>query len=239
MRLVNAKRSLVTLCCFVVLVVSVNGQSATDGMLSGYVDAESISGNNLASVLSHLAKQSKVPIRLLPMAFSDVGSGEFAVRVEKVEKAKVVLSGSLKSKTLRGVLDEIVTTYDEFSWRMDGLIIEILPKKGTDSLAEKFLDTNVPQLFIDMRLDKLNVGSYICETDAAQQKLTILGLTDMHLYSSVKGLEYDLRGSAGSYLFQNKSVREICDEIVRKSGLKFWTVLRWGNRGQFLTIIVS
>lgn len=218
-----------------VTVSSIWAQSNERALLLTYIDGKAISGKTLNSVVADLAKLNNIPISLEPETFTKslgIGNNELQLK----NKEKVI---QIKNGTLEDVLNQIMSFHPSYEWKFEDGVVQILPKNNKDTVVFELLNTEISEIIIEKRVGVMSAGDFITNTNEVKNKLKSLGITDIHFYNSVEGLKFDKDSSQLFFVIKNKSVKDILNQIVKDSNSKFWTIVRWGNKGEFLTIIVS
>jgi len=232
------KIKLRTFCVlFIILLTACNmfAQSNERTLLSTYIDGKAISGKTLSSLVSSLAKSNKIPIGLEPENFrKSSGTENSEIRPSKTEETIQIKDG-----TLENVLNQITAYYSDYDWRTENGVVIISPKKNADIVINDLLNTEIGEIIIEKRVGIMNAGEFIAGSSEIKNKLDSLGITEIHFYDSVESLKFDPDSPQLFFVIKNNSVKSILNQLVRESNSKFWTIVRWGNKGEFLTIVVS
>ncbi len=228
-----AGQTLVLLLVFFFVLES-SPQTKGQSPLDRRVDCGSILGKDgldLVSALSGLASATHVPIGFEPTNFiqkNPTGS--------ETDHSKVVECGGLT--TVEDLLNTIIKMYPEYQWDMHNGLVSFYPRNERDPVIDRLLKTEVDDLVVEKRVGAMSVGEQIAESVKVRNELDSLGVTPIHIYNSLHQVRLDSK-SPKLVFIKGEKVRDILDSIIRQDGPSFWTILRWGDEGEFLTILVS
>jgi hypothetical protein len=97
----------------------------------------------------------------------------------------------------------------------------------------------ISEITIEKRVGIMSVGDFITNTYEVKRKLDSLGITPVQFYNSVESLKIDSNSPQSLFIIKDKSVKDILNQLIGESNLKYWTIIRWGNDGEFISIVVS
>lgn len=205
-------------------------QSDQGLILNKYGEVKTLSSRDLLSTLSFVAHAYDVRISLETPLSNNTESKSVAAN----NQAYLFEDGTLES-----VLNQIVRAYPGFTWSLDEGSIRVVPLKERDKYVTELLDTKIERIVIKKRISALGIGGDITNTPEVQAKLKASGVIGIHVFGSVESMGVDTRSPSEILILNNSAVREILDTAVSGTNARFWTVKRWGNTGEFLTIIVE
>ena len=225
---------LIFLATILFLFTTTQAQQDERNSLLRYVEAKYISMDDLSSTLSDLARFSNVPIGFEPEEFSENKTFKLTNH-EMTEEIGL----KLRNGNLENILMQITDFYPNLRWTYENGVVNVSPINKKDSVISEILKVEVNTLLIEKRIGVMSAGEYIAESSEVKSKLKFLGVKDIHFYNSIESTKLDGKSLKQFFVIENKSVKDILNLLIRESNSKFWTMIRWGNKGEFLTIVVS
>ena len=198
-------------------------QETSDRLLSTHISGGTYKDDSNGSLLSDFARENNVPIAVEPLVFDPI-RGPVPHRVVE-----------LKNMSLREAVDRLLVAFPEYRWTLDDGVIIFSPSEGSDPVVSKILDTRINEVRVEKRKGSMSVGDYLFSLDALKKMLQTSGVKDVHFYNSVENMDFDGQ-SPPIFVFRGRTVREILNQLVKETTSKYWTITRWGARGEFVTI---
>jgi hypothetical protein len=179
-----------------------------------------LADDTLLGALSKLAIDHRVPI----------GFEQAMDSRENINRHIYVQSGTLKT-----VLDSLVAQEPRYKWELRDGAINVTPIIGRDEFLARFLDTKLAQFEPPTQTtDKFKLRDAVLASPEVRKLLEANGVT-------VKPYDYPYRRSIYSddnvnLTMTNINVREILNNIAKRTEHKFWSLERVGEkRGLLLT----
>lgn len=112
-------------------------------------------------------------------------------------------------------------------------------RKNKIYVLEDILDTKIADILIKRSPGQMDIGNLIFRTPEGKEKLKSLGMHDLHFYDG-RLLDLDAyKNLDPRSRFENVTIRELLNKIVKLNKDKFWLISRWGNKGEFVTVLTS
>ncbi len=185
-------------------------QSAPQPRLLGSIFYE----GDMAGLLSKLAHEFDANVGL------EMSPGRPKISV------KIDLRGNL---ALRDVLDAVVESAQGYHWREVEGGVEVSPVRGGCPL----LDTTVDNFQVS-GVSQAEAVDYLISLPEVRAGMTALNLQ----YGEHKGRPGSTAGEKFSMSLKGASVRQVLHQIAARGGGRFWSLRRYGGRGdgEFFTI---
>lgn len=171
---------------------------------------------NIYEILRILSLQTNVPIgfEALPDEFSRRHGQKLSIEIRK--------------GTVHEVLNYIVQADNRYQWNTTNGVIEVTPKENECSILNVMVHNFVVE---DTRIEE--VGFSITSNPAVRAKLQSMGLIDSQLIT-YRG-EPRLQATV-SFALPDMTVREILNEMIKRSYINSWSVIRYGAKNNFIRI---
>jgi hypothetical protein len=205
------------LVCIVVVCAEVSvGQTRVGNMLNHRLEPLETQADTMHLMLSKISGDYSVPIGL--EAATD-GEGP-------------ILSVVIQGRNLRDVLDDIVKQDSRYEWRIVDDVINVRPRSRRDPLLEGILETRVRTFVIpkDMRLPRLRY-----ELTEIPEIVTQLRKAEVSPGVFWIGASPKL-GKDFSLSVTNVRFRDLLNQIIRTSDIKYWIVNRYGKHNEFFVL---
>lgn len=139
--------------------------------------------------------------------------------------------------SLRDALDAVTAQDSRYKWRVVDGVINVFPARERDEFVERLLEVRVRQFAVekgaglwDIRVNITNLPEVKTVLEDAKILPMIASWTNADHLEAGAGFSLDMTGA---------SVREILNEIVRKSDAKYWVVNRYRDNADLLTLNFS
>jgi hypothetical protein len=140
----------------------------------------------------------------------------------------------MQSGTLGEALDAIVKQDARYEWRVVDGVINVFPKSDRDGVLASILEARVKQFFI-----KKGASLYQIRTDIVALPEIKSKLEQAKVMPSIEGFfggDFRPAGRDFSLNASNMQLREIMNQIIRESGVKYWVVNRYGDNNKSLIL---
>jgi len=204
---------LLFLCC-----QSGLGQTSNDSVLDIRVIELKVVSSDVDSVLSEISHKYKVPIGL-EMSSNDIRSKPLTIEIS--------------NGTVRDVLNTVSKQYKTYGWDLRNGVVNVYPKEERDPIIEKVLNARIEEIRITKDATDLSIREQLINSP---QVKNILDKAMVHpVIVSSGGLSLE-EGAGVSLNMKAVSVRDVLNQIVRESTLKYWVVSRLGNNREALVL---
>ncbi len=171
--------------------------------------------NSVGQILENVSFKAKIQI------------GFEELPTERGERQKVFTLGTFNG-TVKEILDKVTILDSRYVWTIDNGVINVLPRKNPYSI----LNIRVSRFSL-VNVDADAVGLELVEVSEVKSVLNVLKL------KASKSFEYD-----GPYIdrpvfsidFADITVLEILNEVIRKSYSRTWTIERYGENNQYVSV---
>jgi hypothetical protein len=202
---------LVAVCC------QSFGQGARKSIADRAIPVMKVTRANARDCLYRLTKDYKVPFGI---------DASYHSRIDENEVGPVI-----EARTVREVLDALTVFFPEYSWsEIDG-VIDISPAGAPDSM----LDTMVYDLHVKNKT--VNQIKYmIYNTPEVKQALQNSGTK---LSNDPEATWQSVDEGRYSFAFHKMTVRQIMNQLIRKTNVKYWVAMRVevGGKGVYLVSV--
>jgi hypothetical protein len=197
-------------------------QDTGEHILNGKVRRLELSDANLHLALSKIASAYNTPIGL-----------EVAKGGSRGPQIKL----NVQNASLRDVLIALIAQDSWYKWTVVDGVINVFPIADRDEFVEQLLKIHVQQFDIkagtgiwDIRASITNLPEVKASLESAKLIPSIASFTGADYLEASPGFTLNLSGA---------TVREILNEIIRRSDTKYWVVNRFGDNNELLTINFS
>lgn len=139
----------------------------------------------------------------------------------------------LKSKTLKEVLNLIVAVNPDYTWKINNQVINFVPIDPQESYS--FLNVQLPE-FKEENLTIEDLKWKIMANPSVSESLKAQGIDVKEWAFSPGGESLEQKISLD---LKNVTVRDIFNEMVKRTNRKHWTIGRWGDQRQYISIMFS
>ena len=198
--------------------VTVCRNKPDQALLNRRVQGLEVRQRNIHLLLTYLSQGYDVPIGL-EVAQGGTSSPEIHL--------------NFRDATLRQVFDAIVAADSRYEWIVDRGVINFRPRVTRDLFLKDLLDTRVSEFRIpggtnsyDVRVALANLPEIKAKMDGADVTPKISAFTNAD--------SQDLGGF--SMTSSDKTLRDILNQIIKHSELKYWILNRDGSHGERLIL---
>lgn len=196
-------------------------QSVDAEVLNKRIPAVRIYNKSLDLALSEIASKYRVPIGL-----------ETALDENELEEERIVVDTS--QGTLKELLDSLVQAAPRYQWKVEEGVINVFPRDKQDPLLKAILATSISEVKINPGTSRISVRSAITDLPEIKARMNSASLRPLNLaLTSVDHLE---AGEGFSLYMKDATLRELLNQIVRTSDVKYWLVSRFGKNNEFLIV---
>jgi len=205
---------------FIVLLILISaltgfGQQPADDFLSRSVPEMRMARVGVHQILSRLSVRYRVPI------------GFEAIPSETPPQPNEVISINIENGTVRDVLNAITEADSRYRWEEVDGVINVFPRERQDEILEV-----VVREFQVNRMPAARVREAITDLPEVKARLDSLGVSPLHLTL----MPHIRDRSLISLNLRNVTVRDILNEIARRSTSRYWVVSKFGDHNEFLII---
>lgn len=194
------------------------GQTSVTELLSRRLEPLETEADSVHLMLAKISNDYGIPI-----GFEAATEGE-----------SPLLSVVIQNRSLKEVLDEIVRKDPRYEWVIADGVINVRPRSERDPILMRLVETRIKDLDVKKGASLFRARSQIVETPEVQE---ILRQANMSLPYDIKfGGEFAKLGRDFSHHFSNATVREILNQVIRTSDVKYWIVNRGGKDKEFLIL---
>ena len=187
-----------------------NSQTTSD-LLKRRVQAVHVEAVNALVALSHIAEDYEIPI------------GVEAASRGKGREIKV----DVRDGTLRDVLDAVIKQDPRYEWKEEGGVINFIPRSDRDELSADVLGTTLKQFVVKKGVALLDVKRDIVDQPEVNAKLDRAKVVTR--IGGFTGWDFRKPGPDFTLQMSNVTVREVLNQIIRTSDVKYWVVNRYGD----------
>jgi hypothetical protein len=181
-----------------------------------------VQGTNIHLILAKVSDQNKIPIGLEVSLADDLASSEN-------------ISVDVRDGTLEDVLNSVVNQYPIYSWEIRDDVINVFPREGhRDPVLKEVLDTKLEKISISKETVRFNLRETLCKSDAVMKILNLNNVTPSN--ETFSSRDFIRLGRDFSFEASNISLTTILNYIIRESQTKYWTIMRYGDRKQYLVL---
>lgn len=208
---------------------NVFAQENDEKILKTQIVGAMVNGRDINTTLHNIALKYKLPI-----GFEPENKYTNSRRYGRKKSPVRIVNGNLGQ-----VLDALIEQNPSYEWRVVDGVINVYSSKNKDYVIEDILNTKITNIFIKGLLGKMNVGDVIFNTSEGKEKLKSLGMRDIHFYYANEILNPNISKINSLSHFENVTIREVLNQIIKLNNDKFWVISRWGSKGEFVTVITS
>ena len=197
------------------------GQTSKEGLSDHRVRNLKVRERNLDLALSKIARRLNVPVGL------EIDPGD-----DTSYEAKI--SFQFEDAALKDVLDTLVKQEPRYAWRVIDGVINVYPKQGHGGLTEEILETRVQRFQILEGTTLFSIRRSIVELPEVKNKLEAAHISPAIMAFS--GIDYAGAGGGFSLNSADLTVREILNQIIKSSSVKYWVISRYGDKNEFILL---
>lgn len=199
-------------------VAEARGFDGTD-LLGKQVRAAAIKGESFDQVLGTLASDYRIPIGIV------LGDEKLIPRRE--------IDLNLPETNVKEFLDAVIAKDPRYTWKLEGGVIHVRPSTGGDAFLSTLLDTKISYFAFTEGITRYRIFNDILNAPEIQTKLIVADVAPMVFLNF--GSMHKV-GKGISFQETNLTLREMLDRIILKTDIKRWVLVRWGEKGEFITL---
>jgi hypothetical protein len=184
-------------------------------MLDKLVSNLSLRESSIDLALKEVSAKYSVPIGL-----------EMALSANENLEVKI----DIKKGTLRDVLDAVVRVDAKYEWQLVDGVVNVCPRIQRDDLLRTRVESfRVQQRtgLLDLRADITKLPELRAKLDSAHVRPIIVAWATPDFAEASPGFRINVK---------DVTLRELLNQIVSTSDIKYWVVRRYGDRFQFLAL---
>jgi len=178
--------------------------------------------DNIGLILSRVADQYNVPIG-------------FEVATDDDLSITRTITIDMKDGTIQEVLKSIVDQNPIYKWEIRDDVINVFPReRNRDVLLKEVLETRLDHVSINKQTTRFTLKQTLCENAAVMKILNVYTVTPANETFGSRDL-----GKVGrdfSFIASNVSVASVLNRVIQNSQTKYWTIMRYGDRKQYLVL---
>lgn len=204
------------------------GQSGNEGLLTKRLQAVKVDDASLHLALSEVASKYRIPIGLE----TSLDRSEIKEDRSEIKEGRVVVD--MSEGTVEDLLNAIIEAAPGYQWRVVNGVVNVTPKQECDPLLENILATPISALLIKQGASRLSVRTALTDLPEVKARLETANLRPLNL--ALTSTDFRDLGLSFSLEMKGATVREILNQIIRTSDVKYWLVSRFGKSNEFLII---
>lgn len=209
----------VALCVLALAAPSGFGRSKDEALLNRRVRNVRLERANLPVALAAFADEY-----LIPAGAEYTAGGWEGPRV----------SVAVREGTVRDVLDALTAQDPRYEWRVYDGVVNVVPKAGRDELLEAVLSTEVSRFTVEPGTSVSDIKANIVALPEVKAKLDRAKVVVR--LGELRGGEFSPPAPDFALRVSNASVRDILNQIVRTSEVKYWVVNRYGDNNEIFLL---
>lgn len=188
-------------------------------LLARRIKATAIKGESLDQVLHHLTLDYGIPLGI------ELGDPKLTP-YRKIEL-------DLPDTNLKDFLDAAVAKDPRYTWKLEGGVIHVWPVSGRDTLLATLLTEKISHFAFIGEVTRYAVCNDIMNLPEIRSKLVIAGVDPMIFANFSSIHKFDKKTFFNE---SNLTLKELLDRIVLRTDMKRWVLVRWGEKGEFITL---
>jgi hypothetical protein len=207
-----------------VLTLSANcfGQSKNDELRRLPVKNLQLQGENIGLILSRFSVQNNIPIGLEVSLDDDLS----------ITKTIAI---DIKDGTVEEVLNSIVHQNPLYSWEVRDKVVNVFPRESSrDLVLKEVLETKLDKITVDKETRRFNLRESLCKNPAVMNVLNVHHVIPAN--ESFGSRDFGRLGRDFSFAASNISLATVLNHVIRESQTKYWVILRYGERRQYLVL---
>jgi hypothetical protein len=221
-------RNLVRLFSIALAIAFLNGlttnsicQNKDTDLLRLQIKNVHVQGTNIGLILSKISQENNIPIGLEISLADDLAASEN-------------ISLDLEDGTLEDVLNSVVNQYQLYSWEIKDHVINVFPRDGhRDPVLKEVLDTKLDKISIHKET-RFSLRETLCKNDAVMKILKLNNVTPSN--ESFSSRDFANLGRGFSLEASNVSIATVLNRVIRESQTKYWIIMRYGDKKQYLVL---
>lgn len=218
----RSKHLLVTVICAICIAVALSfgprARAVEADLLDRKIPPTVIKGETIVQALDLLTEHG-IPIGI------EMGD-------RKLTSARKI-NLNLKETNVKEFLDAVIAKDPQYTWKLEGGIIHVWPVVGRDAFLTSLLDTKVSQFAIAGGSSRYKIYNDIMNLPEIKVQLVVADVAPLIFLSSgtMQKVEKDVL-----FVESNLTLREVLDEMVKKTNISRWVITRWGDKSEYITL---
>jgi hypothetical protein len=196
-------------------------QVSDQELLNTRIEQFEVKEQSINLVLAKIAYDYGVPIGLV-------------MGPEKEKPVRKSITISLQDGRLKELLNAVTEQDSRYEWKVVEGVINVSPKVNRDPFLEDLLVTRIQHFYLDQDSNRYRLRNDIMDLGEIKVKLDREGVTPMVI--AVTGVDFTKLGAKSSLSLTDVTLREILNQIIRKSETKYWVLNRYGPRHESITL---
>jgi hypothetical protein len=207
----------VAIHCSFVSVLAAGAFTEAD-LLTRKIQATTIKNKTFDQVLDILTIDYQIPVGI-------------ELSASKLPRRKINLE--LPETNLKEFLNAVFAKDPQYTWKLEGDVINVWPLTGRDALMEILLETKISHFSFTEAASTYRIHGDIMDLPEIKTKLIVAGVDPMIFLNSGtmvkvgKGIWFDET---------NLTLRQLLNTILKKTESKRWVLYRWGDNNEYITL---
>ena len=140
---------------------------------------------------------------------------------------------NLKETNVKEFLDAVIAKDPQYTWKLEGGIIHVWPVVGRDAFLTSLLDTKVSQFAIAGGSSRYDIYNDIMNLPEIKVQLVLADVAPLIFLTSgtMQKVEKEVL-----FVESNLTLRQVLDEMVKKTNISRWVITRWGDKSEYITL---
>jgi hypothetical protein len=181
-----------------------------------------IHADNIGLILSRFSDQYNVPIG-------------FEVATDDDLSVTRSISIDVKDGTVQDVLNSIVSQNPIYMWELRDEVINVFPReRNRDVLLKQVLETRLKNISVDKQTTRFSLRQILCENAAVMKILSLYDVRPAN--ETFTSRDFGKIGRDFDFVASNVSVATVLNGVIRDSQTKYWIIMRYGDKKQYLVL---
>ncbi len=197
-------------------------QSKREGFLDSPVKNLQMKEKNIGLILSRFSDQNNIPIG-------------FEVAVDDDLSITRSITVDVKDGTVEGVLNSIVQQNPVYTWEVRNNVVNVFPReRNRDLVLKEVLESRLDKVSIAKQTTRFSLRETLCKNETVMKILNLHDVTPDN--ESFMSRDFNRLGRDFSFEASNVSVATVLNRVIRDSQTKYWVIMRFGKRKQYLVL---
>jgi hypothetical protein len=178
--------------------------------------------DNIGLILSRFSDQYNIPIG-------------FEVATDDDLSITNTITIDIKDGTVQGILTSIVNQNPVYTWEVKDDVVNVFPReRNRDVLLKDVLETRLERISIDTQTTRFTLRQALCENVAVKKLLSLYSVRPAN--ETFTSRDFGKVGRDFAFVGTNVSVATVLNHVIRNSPTKYWIIMRYGNKKQYLVL---
>lgn len=178
--------------------------------------------DNTGLILSRFSNQYEIPIG-------------FEVATDDDLSITRSITIAMKDGTVQDILDSIINQNPIYRWELRDGVINVFPQdRNRDSALKEILETRLEKVSLDKQTTRFMLRQLLCENAAVMKILNLYNVTPAN--ETFTSRDFGKVGRDYSFASSNVSVATVLNDVIRNTKTKYWVIMRYGDRKQYLML---